>query len=232
MSYNYLGLVNDVNRRLNEVELTSVTFPNALGFYSLAKDAVNSALNTINHQEFEWPFNHNTLEEVVTAGTNRYSLPAAAKTADWDTFRIKRDDTLSVETKKLTKISYEEYLERHLDDEYNTATSVRSIPKYVFRTPDNKYGLHPVPDKAYTVVFEYFSLPTQLDLYSDVPTVPEMFRHVIVDGAMYHAHMFRGDNESSQLSLQRFESGLKDMRVIYINRYDYIRSTVVQRLTN
>jgi hypothetical protein len=42
MAYNYLGLTNEVNRRLNEVELTSANFPTATGFYAHIKDAVNS----------------------------------------------------------------------------------------------------------------------------------------------------------------------------------------------
>jgi len=44
MAYDYLGLVNDVNRRLNEVELTSSNFAAATGEYSMIKDAVNSAI--------------------------------------------------------------------------------------------------------------------------------------------------------------------------------------------
>ena len=30
MAYDYISLVNDINRRLNEVELTSANFPTAL----------------------------------------------------------------------------------------------------------------------------------------------------------------------------------------------------------
>jgi hypothetical protein len=32
MAYEFLGLVNDINRRLNEVELTSANFATAAGF--------------------------------------------------------------------------------------------------------------------------------------------------------------------------------------------------------
>ena len=226
MAYDFLGLVNDVNRRLNEVELTSATFSGAIGFYAQIKDAVNTSINTINHQEFQWPFNHVTQETTLTAGTNRYTLPATCKNLDLDSFRIKRDNSLNVESKKLSILSYEEYLGRYIDDEYNTTvTGIRNVPLHVFRTPDSGYGLYPIPDKAYTVVYEYYTLQVPLSAYSDTPTIPEMFRHVIVNGAMNHAYMFRGDNESAQLSLQQFNQGLKDMRSIYINRYDYLRDT-------
>ena len=63
MAYDYLGLVNDVNRRLNEVELTSSNFAATTGFYSFAKDAVNSSIRHIQQEEYEWPWNHVEQEE-------------------------------------------------------------------------------------------------------------------------------------------------------------------------
>lgn len=226
MAYDFLGLTNDINRRLNEVELTTATFPNAIGFYSSLKEGVNSALRTINHQEFEWPFNHILQEEELSAGINRYTYPSDAKSIDLDSFRIKRSAALNNDTKKLRILSYEDYLEKYVDDEYNSDnTSIRRLPTHVFRSPAQEFGLHPVPDKDYTLVYEYYSFPADLILHSDVPSVPEQFRSIIVEGAMYHAYMFRGDNESSQLSLQKFNQGLKEMRSIYINRYDYLRDT-------
>ena len=136
MAYDYLGLVNDVNRRLNEVELTAANFANATGEYSMIKDAVNSAIRYINQQEYEWPFNHVEAEETLTAGTVRYAFPADAKTIDFDSFRIKRNDTFNNATKKLNLMSYEEYLEKYVDYEYNTNTNVRALPEYIFRTLD------------------------------------------------------------------------------------------------
>ena len=47
MAYNYLALVNEVQRRLNEVELTSTNFDTAKGSHALSKDAVNSAVRHV-----------------------------------------------------------------------------------------------------------------------------------------------------------------------------------------
>ena len=88
MAYDFLGLVNDVNRRLNEVELTSSNFSSATGFYSQIKDSVNSSIRYINQSEFKWPFNHNTQEDTLTPGTVRYAFQANAKSVDMDSFRI------------------------------------------------------------------------------------------------------------------------------------------------
>ena len=54
MAYNFLGLVNDVNRRLNEVELNSSNFLNAVGAYSMVKDAVNACIRFVNQHEFDY----------------------------------------------------------------------------------------------------------------------------------------------------------------------------------
>lgn len=88
--YNYLSLVNEVNRRLNEVELSSANFGTATGFYSTVKDAVNASIRHVNHEEFGWPFNHVEQEDILSAGIGRYSYPQDAKHVDMGTFRIKK----------------------------------------------------------------------------------------------------------------------------------------------
>jgi len=229
MAYDYIGLVNDVNRRLNEVELTAANFLTATGEYSMVKDAVNSSIRYINQHEYEWPFNHVEAEETLTAGLVRYAAPADSKVIDFDSFRIKRNDTLGNETKKLRLLSYEEYLDKFSDYEYNTATSIRSLPEYVFRAPNEEFGIVAPPDKAYELVYEYYRLPVDLINDTDVPSIPEQFRYIIVNGAMHFAYMFRGETQEAMIMQQRFDLEIKQMRSLYINRYDYVRSTVVNR---
>jgi hypothetical protein len=213
---------------VNETPLTSDNFATASVFYSTAKEAVNSSVRFINQNEFEWPFNHARSEQTLTPGTIRYSYPISAKSVDFESFRIRRDNTLGNETSSLKKMMYEEYLQNFLDDEYNTTdTSIRSIPRHVFQTPDQNFGVYPAPDKAYKLIFEYYNLPIDLVLSTDIPSIPQDFRHVIVDGAMYYVYFFRGDIETADRLFQKFDQGIKNMRTIYINRYDYIRDTRV-----
>ena len=227
MAYDYLGLVNDVNRRLNEVELTSTNFATANGEYSMIKDAVNASIRFINQHEFEWPYNHVTEEETLTAGIVRYAFPADAKILNMNSFRIKRNDTLGNETRKLNVLSYEEYLDSYADVEYNTSTSLRQLPTYVFKAPSSEFGIVNPPVKAYELVYEYYRLPVDLINATDVPSVPEQFRYVIVNGAMHFAYLFRGESQESAMMQARFEQEIKQMRSLYINRYEYIRSTVL-----
>lgn len=228
MAYDYLGLVNDVNRRLNEVELTQANFASATGYYSFAKDAVNASVRHINQEEFEWPWNHTEETEVLEEGVVRYSYPYDAKTVNMNTFRIKGDPALGVQTRKLKPITYEEYLDKYVDYEYNSSTNKRGIPQFVVRSPNRELLFVPSPNAAYEVVYEYFSLGYDLSKYNDVPNFPEPYRHVIVEGAMYYVYQFRGDTQAAQLAQQKFQDGIKNLRSLFINRTDYIRDTRVR----
>lgn len=222
--YNYLGLVNDINLRLNEVPLSADNFATASGFYGAAKDAVNSSIRAINFQQFEWPFNFVPAEDVLSPGITRYSYPSDAKTVRFDSFRIKRDVDLNTETRKLVQLDYEEFLERYADSEHNINSA--SLPRSVFRAPNMEFGFYPTPDKAYTLLYEYYRLPVDLAIPTDVPSVPEQFRHVIVDGAMHHAYLFRSNMDAAMVAKNQFDAGIKQMRTIYINREEYVRSTM------
>jgi hypothetical protein len=299
MAYNYLGLVNDVNRRLNEVELTSSNFDSAIGEYAMVKDAINSSIRYINQHEFGFPFNHDTETKTLTPGVVKYSIPTDAKSVDYSTARIKKDTDLNSLGNSLDILDYKEYISRdyanqeddiasttvnassglsasvttitvasttdfsstgtlHIGGEQITYTGISGndftgctrgansttaaaisnsttvtqfsegeSPRAIVRTPDNNYLLYPYPDKQYVLQFDYFKLPTDLSSATDVPSLPVQFRYVIVDGAMYTSYMFRGETQEALVLKEAFEDGIKHMRTLYINRYDYIRSSVV-----
>ena len=226
MAYDFLSLVNDVNNRLNEVELTSSNFATATGYFNFAKDSVNSSLRHIQQEEYEWPWNHVEQSDVVIAGQVRYAIPSDAKTVNFNTFRIKRDDSLNVGTIHLKNMEYEEWLDKHADSEYNTNS--KGCPTHVIRTPSREYILYPNPDKAYEVVFEYFRVGYDLEQATDIPNLPEQYRYVIVDGAMYYVYQFRGDTPSANLALQKFQQGIKHLRSLHINRTNNLRDTRVR----
>jgi hypothetical protein len=227
MAYDFIGLVNDVNRRLNEVELTTANFAGAQGYYNLTKDAVNASMRHIHQEEFEWPWNHAEEEEILTPGEVRYSMPYNSKTVNMNSFRIKRDAALGVGTTKLKVLNYEEYLDKHVDAEYNSGEETRGVPKYVIRAPSREILFVPAPKDAYEVVYEYYATGVDMSLFSDVPEIPEQYRHIIVDGAMYYAYVFRGDMQAANLSEAKFKAGIKNMRSVNINRTEYIRDTRV-----
>ena len=124
MAETYLTLTNRVLTRLNEVELTSSTFSSSRGIQTQTKTAINEAVRYINQREFNYPFNHATDSETLVAGTFKYSIPATAKLADYDTFRVVKDSDLGVSGGKLNSMNYKEYIEHHItnEDEITTTT--------------------------------------------------------------------------------------------------------------
>lgn len=227
-----MGLVNRVNRRLNEVELTSSDFETAPGLYAQIKDAVNYAIRDLNQDEYEWPFNHTTASQVITPGTLRYAFPSNFKTCSMDTFRIARDDTLGNETRWLKPLNYEDFMRNFVDQEYNTSdTGIRDLPEFVTKTPSLEFMVGPSPDKAYTLWYEHYQIPDDLEASTDVPTLPFSFAKTITDGAMYYTYLFKEDYEAADRSLQKFDRGVKQLRSLYINRQEYIKSTMIERNT-
>jgi len=227
MAYTYLDLTNEVLARFNEVALTSSNFVNSRGFQTQCKNAVNDAINYINTREFSWPYNHATQTETLVAGTTRYTIPTNAKHVDYDTFRLVDDSSLGVEGKSLTIIDYKDYLNKFINQE--DRSDVGGVPSYIFRTPDNNFGLYPYPDKAYSLKFEYYIYTTALSASTDVPTIPAQYRQVIVDGATAFGYQYRGEGGEYQLNFARFEDGIKSMQTLLSNRADYIRSTVIYK---
>tara|TARA_R100001377_G_C3172215_1_gene103496 strand:- start:41 stop:985 length:945 start_codon:yes stop_codon:yes gene_type:complete len=302
MSYDYIGLVNDVNRRLNEVELTSTNFLSAIGEYAMVKDAINVSIRHINQKEFTYPFNSAINSTTLTPGVVKYTIPTNTKHIDYKTARIKKDLSINASGNNLITLPYYEYIAKayaNQEDEIQSTTinatsglsasvttiSVTSstgfsasgtlfiggeqitytaisgndftgctrgansttaaiiaddvvvtqfdnnsgVPRNIVRTPDNNYLLYPFPDKQYTIVFDFFTLPIDLIASTAVPSLPEQFRTVIVEGAMYTAYMFRGETQEATIMKSNFEEGIKNMRTLYINKYDYVSSTLITR---
>jgi hypothetical protein len=117
----------------------------------------------------------------------------------------------------------------YADDVAVTQFSDGGVPRSIVRTPDNNYLLHPYPDKAYTIAFDYYTFPADLSAHGDTTTVPDRFAPVIVDGATSFVYQYRGELNQYQLNFSRFEQGIKNMQSLLINKYDYIRSTVINR---
>ena len=229
MAYNYIGLVNEVNRRLNEVELITSNFSSTSGFHSQVKDSVNASIQEIDQEYPHWPYNFVEQEDTLSTGVSRYSFPANSTVVDFETFRIKESDTLNNRTQKLKVLRYEEYLERFVEQEYTSDTSLYNVPVFVSKAPGLEYVLSPTPDKAYTVVYEYYLTSVEMTDSTDVPKIPEIYRNVIVDGSMYYAYMFRGNTQDALVAKEKFQAGLKNMRIVLINENTYVRSTMLTR---
>jgi len=215
MPSTYMDLTNRLLRRLNEVELTSSNFASAKGIHAAARDAVLDTVRKINNSKYKWPFNSTSGTQVLTVGQELYDWPASFKSVEWDSFQILRDTNLGVNHKHLGVINREEWYANRRDVDMDATTTGVTVPDYVFLAQNNKWGVTPSPDQAYTVAFSYWTQPDDLDAYDDEVTIPSEFDYVITAGGLYHMYLFSDNDSRTQLAWQAYEDGMSNM----INRY-------------
>jgi len=117
----------------------------------------------------------------------------------------------------------------HADDVFVAQFDKGGVPRNIIRTPDNNYLMYPFPDKEYTLTFDYYTFPSDLSAHGDITTIPDRFAPVIIDGASSFVYQYRGEMQQYQLNFARFEQGIKNMQSLLINKYDYVRSTMIVR---
>ena len=117
---------------------------------------------------------------------------------------------------------------------HNNGTSVAqfdngAVPRFIVRTLDNNFLLFPFPNRAYTLKYDYFAFPTDLSAQDSTTTIPARFDPVIIDGATAYVYQYRGETTQYQLNFSRFEQGIKNMQSLLVNKYEYVRSTMIQQ---
>lgn len=223
----YVSLVNEVLRRMNEVQLDmgGDGFNDTRNLQALAKDAVNSSVREILQMSQEWPFTFNTYTQTMTAGTGVYDFPADYSKADWDTFYIKR---LSVnDPQRMSVITYDDYIKYYRTVEDTSGEAGYAVPLIVYKTQDTKFGVTPIPDDAYEIEYRYWSFPADMSLYNDTCVIPDRFKTVVVDGAMMYMMRFRANDQGGAVHQQKFEDGIDNMRRLLLDSPMYVSSTVI-----
>lgn len=219
----FIKLTNRVLKAFNEVQLDSGNFLTATGFYQEAKDAVNQAIfDVYTREDTEWPFAWAEATLTTVAGTKLYTKNINATSIDWDSFRIRTDTPNNITAKSLGNLSYDVYRSEFLARDDGATSETYGKPTSVVRRSDNNIILTPVPDKAYTIVYEYFNLPIELELEDDTPLIPEQFNQVIIDKALHYAYMFRDNSEQAAIAEDRFEKSIHKMRRILIPQFDSV----------
>lgn len=214
----YLQLCNMILRQFNEVAFTSDTFDTARGLHASVKDAVNFIISDINGKYYKWNFNLVIgQEKTLTAGEEIYTFEGDFKVPDWNSFYIKNDGTLSTSTQTLRFINKEEYFRYRRDNDVDSSTSGLGVPRFVFPYYNNRFGVSPSPDKAYTVVYNYWNVPTLLSASTDATVIPAEWNHVIILGALWYLALFKEDNNKAGMLERRYMEALGNMRSSLIN---------------
>jgi len=234
----YLTLVNLALSRINEVQLTSGTFGQAVGPQLQMQTAINATIFDISRRYQQWPFNYsvktfNTQASTYTNGTgniyNEYTPPSNVTIIKWNTFGIQRNDTAipPVIASTLSQIDYNLWAERirPLDLQYSVGQF--ATPRYVIKGDDGNIILSPPPDAVYTVYYDAWSDPSALVNSTDVCVIPDKYNYVIVDGAMFYGYDFRSDQAAQDRAKQKFDSGVQEMLRELVLPTDGFQSTQI-----
>ena len=224
----YVTLVNEVLRRLNEttLDIAGDGFGDARNLQAVAKDAVNASMREILQTSQEWPFTLTTYTQTLTAGTGLYAWQTDVSKIDWDSFYLKRLSAKENDPKKLTVLTYVDYLRTYRPIEDTSGVSGYDTPMFVYKTEERKFGITPLPDDAYEIEYRYWSFPDDLLNYDDTCIIPDRFKHILVDGAMMYMMRFRSNEQSATIHQQNFEKGIDIMRRLLLDNPSYITSTV------
>jgi hypothetical protein len=232
---NYVTLVNKLLVRLNEVSVDSGGdgFDSVRNVQLLAKNAINDSIRYILQTGEEWPFLKNTFTQTLAAGTRTYNFPSDYSSVDWESFYLKKLTAANNSPQFLPAIDYQHYTQnfRVFDDEGDTGSGIKS-PEYVYDIYGGGFGVTPVPDNAYEIEYVYWSVPADLNLFTDNCIVPSRFDYVILDGAMMIMMRFRSNEQSAAIHQNNFESGIRTMRRVLIDQPLALRSTVIEGSTN
>jgi len=237
MSTSYLDLTNELLRELNEVTLTAGSFATSVGVQQHVKDSINRAYFDIITQEPQWPFlavdesgetdpMYGNAYVQTVAGTRWYELKPSSDSIttdfgsiDWDNFYITTvgvdGETAPYTARNLRFLTTEEWKDfRRVSENLDDAdTQQYGQPNAVIRSPDSrKFGLSPIPDKAYRVWFYAWALPTKLVNYADSVVFPEMYTSVLLAKARYYIWQFKDNPQAAAFALDDFKKGVRSMR--------------------
>tara|TARA_R110000744_G_scaffold31604_1_gene74244 strand:+ start:33 stop:800 length:768 start_codon:yes stop_codon:yes gene_type:complete len=233
----YLELANELLREMNEVELTSSSFPSAVGIQQHVKDSINRSYLDIVNEEPQWPFlaadlsgetdpmYGNVYVETVI-GQRWYTMKPTSSSlttdygyVDWNNFYLTTvgvDGETSPHTARnlrfMSTDDWKDYrrISENLDD---ADTQNYGVPNSVIKSPDNrKFGLSNIPDKVYRVWFYAYVLPTELLDYSDETVFPNTYKTVLLNRARYYIYQFKESPQFSAFALEDYKRGLRLMK--------------------
>ena len=218
-------------RRLNEVPLNTAGdgFSTAKNVQAIAKDAINNAIREILQDGHQFPFLKTTTTQTLTAGTGTYDLPTDMASVDWDTFYLQALSSAGNTARSLPTIPFEEYVRIYKAIEENSGTGARSSPDLVYQTSEEKFGVTPLPDAAYVIEYVYYKFPADLSAFDDEMIIPDIFKYIIIDGAMVYMMRFRSNEQSAQILQAKFQEGIKAMRRLLLDDPLFVRSSMINR---
>ena len=116
--------------------------------------------------------------------------------------------------RNLKFVSLEQWHKLHrMNDDNSIDTESYGVPQRVFMSPcGRKFGLSPMPDKAYRIFFFSWEQVTSLTNYDDEVAFPEAWVSVLSARARYYVWQFKENVQLAALALEEYKRGTKLLR--------------------
>jgi len=162
----------------------------------------------------------------ATSQTSFVYVEAPSVQLDVDYVRVSRSD---IATRKLTFISYDNYLQSYKPTDDTNNKGNYAAPLRVYILPNyTSFGVSPRPNtNEYSVNYNYYQTHTDLSAHGDNMSLPDRFGTLVVDRAKYYTYMLRSDPQHAQLADRDFQRKLKLLKVDYATKNDYMRSDAI-----
>jgi hypothetical protein len=165
------------------------------------------------------PFTTGALPTGLTAGTTYYVL--SALTANTFTVAATAGGTAIIGLNSEIYMDYADYAIWRDRYEYGSLRQTQTRPIEVTIAPDKSIGLGPFPIAGYTVLGDYYTVPSYMAANADVPAMPAQFHMAIV----YKALISYGNYEEDGFVIARAERELKKfMRKLSADRLTEVKT--------
>jgi hypothetical protein len=92
-------------------------------------------------------------------------------------------------------------------------TGTYGVPRRVFMSPcGRKFGISPLPDKAYRIFFYAWDQVQELEAYDDEVKFPHQWVTILSARARYYVWQFKENVQLATLALEEYKRGLKLLR--------------------
>ena len=199
MAYQLSDLQSEIQRRLNDTSFSAAEIT----------DYLNDSQREIVSRH-TWPFMEKAVDGALTVNETTFdNLDDHDVTLDSYLIHPTQTD----QTYYLTYYGHDEFYNRFPDPETASSTTPHAwtnfAGKIIFNCP---------PDLAYTFRQRYYKTPTTLSSSTDVPSVPERYKEVLVRGALARAEERRDNFDFAAIHRNEFENLVEDMAIRLIPR--------------
>lgn len=145
-----------------------------------------------------WPFREVTGTLTLVQGTQEYDL--SSNFSDIDEQNIISVALQGANNEKLIYWPFNQLRANKPDFDLDA----QAVPRRYY-LKSGSIGFWPVPNGAYTVLIDYYSVPTEMSDDSDTAAMPVNYRESLIHYALSMEHDFNTDADLAQKSMNRYE---------------------------